>query len=112
MAFLLFNEGTWKPLTSQKLKKCSYLPQMLPDPKSKSTLFSSTLKVEDEKVLLFFQFEVNLVSYGDFEFLSIWPFLDYEGYKHHIFRGRGWHILLNQNIFIFRYQFVNRICLK
>ena len=45
-----------------------YLPQMMSDPKNKGTLFYSTLKVEDKKVLLFFQFEVNLVRYGDFEF--------------------------------------------
>ena len=99
MVLLLFYEDTGKPLTSHKRTKSLYLPQMMSDPKNKGTLFSSTLKVEDKKVLLFFQFEVNLVSYGDFEFLSIWPFLDYEGYKHHIFRGRGWHILLNQEYF-------------
>ena len=62
MVILLFHEHTGKPLTSQKMTKCSYRPQMTSDQKNKGTLFSSTLKVEDKKVLLFFQFEVNLVS--------------------------------------------------
>ena len=35
------------------------------------------------------------MRYGDFEFLSIWPLLDYEDYKHNSFRTRGLHILLN-----------------
>ena len=79
MVILLFDEGIGKPLTSPKMTKRSYLPQMTSDPKNKGTLFSSTLKVEDKKVLLFFQFEVNLVSYCNFEFLPILPFLGREG---------------------------------
>ena len=47
--------------------------------KTKGTLFSQTLKVEEKKVLLFLSFEVNLVRYGDFDFLQIFPFLGREG---------------------------------
>ena len=53
MAILLFHEGPGKPLTSKKRTKSSYLPQIMSDPKNKGTLFSSTLKVEEKKVLLF-----------------------------------------------------------
>ena len=53
MVILSFPEGTGQPLTSQKMTKGSYLPQMASDPKNKGTLFSSTLKVEEKKVLLF-----------------------------------------------------------
>ena len=52
--FFLFHEGPGKPLTSKKMTKSSYLPQITSDPKNKGTLFSSTLKVEEKKVLLFF----------------------------------------------------------
>ena len=55
------------------------------DPKNKGTLFSSTLKVEEKKVVLFFWFEVNLVRYGDFEFVPIWPFLGKNGQKNNFF---------------------------
>ena len=75
MVILLFNEGIIKPLTSKKMTKSSNLPQMTSNQKNKGTLFSSTLKVEENKVLLFFQFEVNLVRYCDFEFLPILAFL-------------------------------------
>ena len=54
MAILLFHEGPGKPLTSKKMTKGSYLPQITSDQKNKGTLFSSTLKVEEKKVLLFF----------------------------------------------------------
>jgi hypothetical protein len=43
--------------------------------KNKGTLFSSTLKFEEKKVVLFFLFEVHIERYGDFEFLPILPFL-------------------------------------
>ena len=38
----------------EKMTKGSYLPQMVSDPKNKGTLFSSTLKVKEKKVPLFF----------------------------------------------------------
>ena len=60
------------------MTKNIYLPQLKYDPKYKGTLFSSTLKVKGKKVLLFFKFEVNLVRYGDFQFLPIFPFLGQE----------------------------------
>ena len=75
MVSLLFHEDTRKPLGGHKMTKSSYLPQMTSNQKNKGTLFSSTLKVEEKKVVLFFLFEVNLVRYGDFEFLQILPFL-------------------------------------
>ena len=51
---------------------------MMSNPKNKGTLFSSTSKVEEKKVLLFFLSEDILVRYGDFEFLTIFPFLGQE----------------------------------
>ena len=45
---------------------------MTSNKKNKGTLLSSTLKVEEKKV---FKFQVNLVRYGDFNFLPFWPFL-------------------------------------
>ena len=54
MVILSFHEGTVKHLTSLKTTKSSYLPQMTSDQKNKDTLFSSTLKVEEKKVELFF----------------------------------------------------------
>ena len=74
MVSLSFHEDTGKPLRGHKMTKSSYLPQMTPNKKNKGTLFSSTFKVEDKKVCLFFLFEVNLVRYGDFEILPILPF--------------------------------------
>ena len=42
--------------------------------KNKGLFFSSTLKVEDKKVLLFFCLEVNLMKCRNFDFLPILPF--------------------------------------
>ena len=77
MDILSFHEDTENPLRSPKMTKSSYLPQMTSNPKNKGTLFSSTLKVEDNEVFLFFGFEFDLVRYGIFEFLLFLPFLDY-----------------------------------
>ena len=85
MVILSFHEGTVKPLTIKKMTKSSYLPQMTFYPKNKGTLFSSTLKVEEKKVVLFFWFDVNLVRYSDFEFVPIWPFLGKNGQKNIFF---------------------------
>ena len=57
------------------MTKSSYLPQMMSNQKNKGTLFSSTFKVEDKKVHLFFYLDVNLVRYGDFVILPILSFL-------------------------------------
>ena len=54
MVILLFHGDAGKPLRSHKMTKSSYLPQMMSDPKNKGTLFSSTFKVKDKKVTLFF----------------------------------------------------------
>ena len=54
MVILLLNEDTGKPLRGHKMTKSSYLPQMTSNQKNKGTLFSSTLKVEEKKVMLFF----------------------------------------------------------
>ena len=69
---LLFHLDTGKLLRSHKMTKSSYLTQMTSNQRNEGTLFSSTLKVEENKVLLF---DVNLVRYGDFEFSPISPFL-------------------------------------
>ena len=52
--------------------------------KNKGTLFSSTFKVEDKKVHLFFYLDVNLVRYGDFVILPILSFLG-----HYLYFQRG-----------------------
>ena len=54
MILLLFHEETRLPLKSDKMTKRSYITQMTLDQKYKGTLFSSTFKVEDKKVPLFF----------------------------------------------------------
>ena len=66
MIILSFHEDTRKPLRSKKMTNSSYLPQMTLNPKNKGSLFSSTFKVEDNKVLLFSWSEVILVSYDNF----------------------------------------------
>ena len=45
-------------ITNHKMSKSSYLPRMMSDLKSKGTLFSSTLKVEENKVSLYFWSDV------------------------------------------------------
>ena len=50
-------------ITNHKMSKSSYLPRMISDLKSKGTLFSSTLKVEEVKENLFSWLEFILVSY-------------------------------------------------
>ena len=58
MIILSLHEDTAKPLRTHKMKKSLYLPQMMLGQKNKGTLFSSTLKVEENKVPLFFLFDV------------------------------------------------------
>ena len=77
MVILLFHEGARKLITSHKTTKSSYLPHMTSDPKNEGTSFSSTFKVEEKKVLLFFLFKVNLLRYSDFDFWQNLPFLDH-----------------------------------
>ena len=54
MVILSFHEDTRDSLMIHKMKKSSSLPQMASDEKKEVTLFSSTLKVEENKVLYFF----------------------------------------------------------
>ena len=57
------------PLTSRAMSKCSYLPQMMYGPKNKVTLFSSTLKVEETNVPLFFGYDIIWGRYELFDIL-------------------------------------------
>ena len=69
MSFLYFlNACPYVPYQISKLKitNSSYLSFMMSDPKNEGTLFSSTLKVGERKVLLFLWSEFILVSYGHF----------------------------------------------
>ena len=77
MVILLFHEGAGKLITSHKTTKSSYLPHMTSGPKNEGTSFSSTFKVEEKKVLLFFLFKVNRLRYSDFDFWQNLPFLDH-----------------------------------
>ena len=52
----------WSQIT--KNTKDPYLPYMKSGKKNKGTLFSSTFKVEENKVPLFLWSDANLVSYG------------------------------------------------
>ena len=47
-----------------KMKKWPYLAQFSSKQKNKTTFFSSTLKVGEEKVVLFFHFELKWARYG------------------------------------------------
>ena len=49
-----------------KLRKWPYLAHFCSKWKNKTTLFSSTLKVEEKKVVLFFHFELKWARYGHF----------------------------------------------
>ena len=66
LSFCDFMKILKTPLASNKMLKSWYLPQMTSDQKNKGTLFSSTLKVEDKKVLLFFWLDINWGRYEPF----------------------------------------------
>ena len=53
------------------MRKWSYLSQETTNQKNKVTLFSSTLKVEEKKVSLFFGFVASGQRYGHFVILMI-----------------------------------------
>merc|ERR1712215_218291 len=55
-----------------KMTKWPYLSPEVPNPKKKGTFFSSTLKVEESKVSLFFGLEAPGQIYGPFLFFLIW----------------------------------------
>jgi len=54
MIILLFHEDTVKTLRSCNMTQSLYLHQIKSNPKNKGTLFSSTFKVEEKNVHLFF----------------------------------------------------------
>ena len=56
--FCCFMKIPENPLISKKISKSSYLSQMTSDIKIKGKLFSSTFKVEENKVTLFFRSDV------------------------------------------------------
>ena len=72
LSFCDFMKIPETPLTSHKMSKSSYLPQMMSNPKNKGTLFSLTLKVEEGKVLSFSWSEFILVSNGYCYFVVSW----------------------------------------
>ena len=55
-----------------KMTKWPYLSPEVPNPKNKGTFLSSTLKVEESKVPLFFGLEAPGQIYGPFLFFLIW----------------------------------------
>ena len=50
----------------ERIKKWSYLANFSLNQKNKTTFFSSTLKVEENKVVLFFHFELKWARYDHF----------------------------------------------
>ena len=71
MANLLFSVDTKHFPANHKRTKRLYFTQMTSTKKNKGTLFSSTFKVKEYKVNLFFLFEVNLLRYSEFEESSV-----------------------------------------
>ena len=55
---------------SSKGRKCQYLGPWAMNQKTKDTLLSQTLKVEEKKMSLFFLFVAQEPTYGHFIFLS------------------------------------------
>ena len=53
------------------MKKCPYLSPWAENEKNKDTLFSQTFKIEENKVMLFFHFELKWKSYGHFKILKL-----------------------------------------
>ena len=71
MAILLFLVDAGHLIKNLKITKRLYLTQIKSNEKNKGTLFSSTFKVEGNKVHLFFRFEVNLLRYSKFQESSV-----------------------------------------
>ena len=65
-----------------KTRKCPYLAHFGLKWKNKTTLFCQTFKVEEKKVVLFFNFELNQARYGHFLVFDIFalmsPFVKFE----------------------------------
>ena len=66
----------------QKLEKWPYLGHLASNKKTKVTLFSSTLKVEENKVPLVFHLEAHRPRYGHFVIFSIFPLSVVLPYNH------------------------------
>ena len=64
------------------MRKCPYLAHFGLKWKNKTTLFCQTFKVEEKKVVLFFNFELNQARYGHFLVFNIFalisPFVKFE----------------------------------
>ena len=65
-----------------KTRKCPYIAHFGLKWKNKTTLFCQTFKVEEKKVVLFFNFELNQARYGHFLVFDIFalmsPFVKFE----------------------------------
>ena len=65
-----------------KTRKCPYLAHFGLKWKNKTTLFCQTFKVEEKKVVLFFNFELNQARYGHFLVFDLFalmsPFVKFE----------------------------------
>merc|ERR1711984_20703 len=69
--FVIFMKAMiWSQI--KKKRKGPYLSPEVPNSKNKGTFFSSTLKVEESKVPLFFGLEAPGQIYGPFLFFLIW----------------------------------------
>ena len=86
--FFIFEIWIWKAKSHWKWK-WSYLAQFSSKQKSKTTFFSSILKVGENKVCLFLHFELNWARYGPFLFLRF----GYEKLK--VVEHKNGHISLN-----------------
>ena len=64
------------------MRKCPYIAHFGLKWKNKTTLFCQTFKVEEKKVVLFFNFELNQARYGHFLVFDIFalmsPFVKFE----------------------------------
>ena len=64
------------------MRKCPYIAHFGLKWKNKTTLFCQTFKVEEKKVVLFFNFELNQARYGHFLVFNIFalmsPFVKFE----------------------------------
>ena len=58
---------------TKKMRKWPYLSPGASNPKNKGTFFSSTFKVEENKVPLFFGLEAPGLRYGHFVYLTHFP---------------------------------------
>ena len=72
LSFCDFMRILYNLFTSHKMSKSSYLPQMTSIPKNKGTLFSSTFKLKENKVTLFFGLDIIWGRYELFVIFDLW----------------------------------------